>query len=118
MKLFKIISLIVCVSIGSTAYADFGNWFVANKRLSTPLDSSEKKISYRFTCQEDMDLTAVSAFCTEAAGPPGYRISLQDNNGGLPSGIPLAFSTYIPFPQSWSTIPLPSVPLIKGKVYH
>jgi hypothetical protein len=118
MKPLKVLILISIIAISTAAHADFGNWFVANKRISTSLDSSEKKISYRFTCQENMDLIAASVYCFEAAAPPGYRISLQDNNAGQPSGIPLAFSTYIPLPQSWSTIPLQSVPMVKGKIYH
>lgn len=102
----------------SAVHADFGNWFVADKRLSTTLDNSEKKISYRFTCQEDMNLSAVAVFCAEASKPPAYRISLQADESGLPSGIPLSFSSYVPLPQSWSTVPLEPVPLVKGLVYH
>ncbi len=118
MKPLNIIVLLFILSLVPVAHADFGNWFVANKRLSTSLDTSNKKISFRFTCQEDMDLSAVAIFCSEALGSPGYRVSFQDNIDGLPSGTPLAFSTYIPLAQTWSTLPLTSAPLIKGKVYH
>ena len=102
----------------SVAWSDFGNWFVANQRLSNTLDSSDKKLSFRFTCQDDMNLTAASIYCMEATQPPAYIVSLQEDKNGLPSGEMLTFSSYVPHAQSWSTIPLISVPLVKGKVYH
>ena len=98
--------------------ADFGNRFVANRRLSTPLNSSDKKISYRFTCQEDMDLAAAAVFCVEAEKPPAYLLSLQADEHGYPSGNPLASSHFIPRAQSWTTVPLSRAPLLKGKIYH
>ncbi len=100
------------------AWSDFGNWFVVNKRLSIPLDTSDKKISYRFTCQIDMNITAVAVYCMDATKPPAYIVGLQEDNNGIPSGEFLTFSSYIPRPQSWCTVPLDSVPLIKDKVYH
>jgi hypothetical protein len=100
------------------AWSDFGNWFVVNKRLSHTLDSSDKKISFRFTCQDDMNITAASLYCMEAVNPPAYRVSLQEDLNGLPSGESLTSSSYIPRPQSWSTLPLDPVALVKGKVYH
>jgi hypothetical protein len=101
-----------------SAWSDFGNWFVANKRLSTTLDSSEKKLTFRFTCQDNMNITAAAIYCVDAIHPPAYRINLQEDKNGLPSGDSLTSSSYIPSPRSWSTVPLDSVPLVKGKVYH
>lgn len=100
------------------AFCDFGNRFVANRRISTALDSSDKKISYRFTCQDDMDLSAASVFCVEVQNPPAYLLSLEADDQGHPSGIPMASSHFIPRAQSWTTVPLSRVPLLKGKVYH
>jgi len=100
------------------ALADFGNRFVANQRLSLALDSSDKKISYRFTCAEDMDLAAAAVFCVKAENPPAYLLSLQSDEQGHPSGIVLASSHFIPRPESWTTVPLSHAPVIKGKVYH
>jgi prepilin-type processing-associated H-X9-DG protein len=108
----------ITLLITTTVQADFGNWFVANKRLSNPLNTSDKKLSYRFTCQDDMNITAASVYCIEASHPPAYLVSLQEDEQGLPSGQPLTSSSYIPLSQNWSTIPLDSFPLIKGKVYH
>ncbi len=106
------------LSIIQPAWADFGNAFVANKRISTALDSPEKKISFRFTCQEDMNLTAAAVFCAEALKTPAYLLSLQEDLNGLPSGTPLSAASYIPQSQTWSAIPLASIPLIKGNIYH
>jgi len=112
------LGIILFLFVNLVAHADFGNWFVANKRLSIALDSSEKLISYRFTCQEDMSLSAFALYCSEAIHPPGYMVSLQEDKGGLPSGVALASSTYVPRAQSWSVIHLDPVPLLTGKVYH
>jgi hypothetical protein len=115
-------SLLFCLGIvlisAPMAWSDFGNWFVVNKRLSTNLDSSEKELSYRFTCQADMNITAAAVYCMDASKPPAYIVGLQEDNNGIPSGEFLTFSSYIPHAQSWSTVPLDSVPLIKGKIYH
>jgi hypothetical protein len=100
------------------AGADFGNWFVANKRLATPLDSPNKKLSYRFTCQDDLSLIAAAAFCVDAVKSPAYLISLQVDEKGIPSGTPLTSNSYIPSAQKWTTIPLGATPLLKGKIYH
>jgi hypothetical protein len=109
---------LVIIQMGSSmAWCDFGNWFVVNKRLSTTLDSSDKKLSYRFTCQTDMNVAAAAIYCMNANEPPAYLVSLQDDNNGIPSGLSLTSSSYIPRAESWCTVPLDSVPLIKGKVY-
>jgi hypothetical protein len=100
------------------AHADFGNWFVANKRISNVLNTPAKKISYRFTCQENMSLSAAAVFCMESVHSPAYLVSLQEDEGGNPSGTILTSYNFIPQARSWATIPLSIVPLIKGKVYH
>ncbi len=109
---------IISLSVTLPAQADFGNRFVANQRLSNALDSSSKKISYRFTCQEDMDLAAASVYCLEAEKPPAYLVSLQEDDHGHPTGTPLASSHFIPRPKSWITLPLARVHLSKGSIYH
>ncbi len=110
--------ILLMLLVAPPTRADFGNWFVANKRLSTPLKSSEQKLSFRFTCQDDMNITAAAVYCMEASNPPAYLVSIQEDEQGLPSGQFLTSSSYIPLAKSWSTVPLDSIPLIKGKVYH
>src|ERR1700679_664327 len=89
-------SLLFCLGIvfisAPMAWSDFGNWFVVNKRLSTNLDSSEKELSYRFTCQADMNITAAAVYCMDAIKPPAYIVGLQEDNNGIPSGEFLTFS--------------------------
>lgn len=109
---------ILALAVASGALADFDNWFVANQRLSSPLNSPDQKLSFRFTCQHDIDLTAVAVYCADAIAPPAYLVSVQADNAGVPSGAPLAVVSYIPAAKSWSTLPIPSVLLTQGKVYH
>ncbi len=119
MRLF--ISIFLSASLwfpALPARADFGNRFVANQRVSLPLDQSDKKISYRFTCEEDMELTDAAVFCVEAENPPAYLLSLQEDENGRPSGTPLASSSFVPRALSWTTLPLARVLLQAGKVYH
>lgn len=102
----------------SSAMGDFGNRFVADQGLAVVLNSPALKISFRFTCQDDMSLTAASVYCLDALAPPAYLVSLQGDMNGFPSGISLASSRYTPRAKSWSTIPLGSALMLKGKVYH
>src|ERR1035438_7985505 len=85
----KFVLFVLLLLAVNPARGDFGNWFVANQRLSTPLDSAEKKLSFRFTCQDDMTLSAAAIYCVEASNPPAYEISLQADVKGSPSGEPL-----------------------------
>lgn len=117
-RLFLLIPALLIFLIAASVQADFGNWFIANKRLANKLDSSTAKISYRFTCQEDLTLTAASIYCVEAVHPPAYRISFEEDEQGRPSGNSLASSSYIPAALTWTTLPLDNVSLVKGKVYH
>jgi len=119
MNPLKPLTLLVAFLVFSSASADFGNWFVANKRLSTTLDSPTKKISYRFTCQENMTLSAIAVYCLEALVPcPAYQLSLQEDDNGLPTGTPLSFCSYVPQDHAWATLPMDAATLLKGKVYH
>ena len=119
MKWIKTLPLLVAFLLVSSAKADFGNWFVANKRLSTTLDSPTKKLSYRFTCQENMTLSAIAVYFLEALTPcPSYQLSLQEDEKSFPTGTPLSSCSYVPQGHTWSTLPMDAATLIKGKVYH
>ena len=99
-------------------YADFGCHFIVNSRLATPLDGGQKKLSFRFTCLEDMTLVAASLYCEEAQDPPGYLISVYSDDNGIPSAEPLGSSSMVPQRKSWFTVPFSNVPLFGGRVYH
>ena len=119
-SILSILFFLVCLLVLPVAslHADFGNRFVADKRLSTSLDSTDKKMSYRFTCQEDMTLTAAAVYCLDAVSSPAYLVSIQEDEKGVPSGYPLVSASFIPRSKSWSTLPLDPLPLLKNKVYH
>ena len=116
-KLFSTI-LVTVYLISVPLRAEFGNAFVANQRLSTALNNSAQKLSFRFTCQDDITVTAAAVYCTDAVHAPAYLVSLQEDEKGEPTGTVLASYSFIPKAQSWSTIPLNAAPLVKGKAYH
>lgn len=119
MKILKFIfPALLFFSCFVPAHGDFGNWFVANKRLATVLDSPSKKLSFRFTCQENMTVTSLALYCMESVHSPAYLVSLQEDVDGNPSGLPLASASYVPKSKTWSVIAVDTVPLIQGKVYH
>ena len=117
MSLRKILGvLLICLPL--QAHADFGCHFVLGQRLSSALDSTDKKISFRFTCREDMNLIALSFYCEDAKNPPGYLASLHEDKGGFPVEDALVSAGVTPKGKSWMTVPVSDTPLLAGKVYH
>lgn len=113
-KRFFFLALFAC----SAAYADYGCHFFLNSRVSFPLDDGTKKISFRFTCRQDMSLIGVSFFCGQSENPPEYKVSLQDDSKGFPSDKVLESSSVTPKAGCWATVPFNNLPLLVGKVYH
>lgn len=104
--------------MASWAHADFGCHFILNSLMSTSLDNPAKKISFRFTCRQDMSLIGVSFYCGQAQDPPEYKACLEEDKGGQPSGIPLETSSITPKSSCWASVPFNNLPLVSGKVYH
>lgn len=102
----------------SSAYADYGVHYVGGRILESPLDEGGKKISFRFTCQKDMDLIAVSYDCGRAQNPPSYKVSLHEDQDGFPSTQVLEESCATPKGGCWMTLPFNHLSLVKDKVYH
>ncbi len=100
------------------AHADFGCHFLLNQILYQALEQPENKISFRFTCQEDMNLIAVSFHVGDAKSPPSYLVTLHDDEKGSPVSQTLASAALTPKDHSWATVPIDNLPLEKGKVYH
>ena len=109
--------LFLAAGFSPAARADDGCHFVMNARLSTPLDSSDKKIAFRFTCREDMNLTAVSFYCEQVQNPPAYLATLHEDEKGFPAVQALVSSFVVPR-EGWVTVPVSDLPLRAGKVYH
>ncbi|HEY5039122.1 MAG TPA: hypothetical protein VIJ93_08640 [bacterium] len=98
--------------------ADYGSRFLVNARIATALDETQKKISYRVTCQEDMNVIAISFFCEEAIHPPAYLASVQEDANGKPSSRSLGSVSVVPRGKGWITLPVNELQLFKGTVYH
>ncbi len=111
-------ALALLLGTSSFAYGDFGCHFVVNFRQATAIDGIQKKLSFRFTCQEDMNVIALSLYCEEAQIPPAYQISLREDEKGKPSSSFLESSSVTPKGSGWVTLPINEVPLLAGKVYH
>jgi hypothetical protein len=114
-----LISAVILFLFGSTpVHADFGCHFIVNARLSTALDDGSKKLSYRFTCRQGMDLTDISLYCEEAKESPGYLVSVYGDEKGYPSGDPLGSAGFVPLGRSWTTVPVGHIVLQGGTTYH
>ena len=113
-KRFSLILFFAC----SGAYADYGCHFLLNSRIAFPLNDGTKKISFRFTCRQDMSLIGVSFYCEQSENPPGYKVSLEEDNRGFPSNKVLESSSVTPKGSCWATVPFNNLPLLSGKVYH
>ncbi len=100
------------------SFGDYGCHFTMGSRLFMPLNRGDKKISFRFTCRQAMNLIAVSFYCEQAQKPPAYKISLQGDQNGLPDSQPLETSSVTPKGDCWITVPINNLSLLSGKVYH
>ena len=109
---------ILLLTFTGLAHADYGCHFVINSRLATSLDGPGKKLSFRFTAKQDMGLIGLSFYCEQAQEPPEYKVSLQEDVKGLPSGSILESSSVTPKENCWVTIPINNLPLLAGKIYH
>src|SRR5665811_1346557 len=118
MNSLKIMALTLLLGTSSLAYGDFGCHFVVNSRQATAIDSTQKKLSFRFTCQEDMNVIALSLYCEVAQTPPAYQISLREDEKGKPSSSFLESSSVTPKGSGWVNLPINEVPLLAGKIYH
>lgn len=118
MKHLKWMVLTAFIWPTSMALADTGCHFVVNSRLSTAINGPDQKVSFRFTCREDMSLTSLSVHCEKALEPPAYKLSIQEDKGGRPSGISLGHGSVSPKAAGWASVPLNGIPLFSGKVYH
>ena len=99
-------------------WADFGCRFVVQSRQAVKLDAIGKKLSFRVTCREDMDLLAVSLYCEKSKNPPAYLIEVFNDHKGIPDSEPLGKGSVTPRGGDWFTVPMDHLALTAGKAYH
>lgn len=114
---FPLLPSLLLLLSAQAAWADFGCHFVVRSKTSLALDSSEKKISFRFTCPKDMNLTGASFYCEKTQRPPAYRLSLREDERGSPAKT-LGTSRITPKGAGWNTASFSDLPLYGGKIYH
>lgn len=113
-----ILSVILIFALAFPAYADFGCHFIVNKHVPYILDAPNKKISFRFTCRDDMGVVGASVYCEKALNSPSYLVSLREDVKGKPATTILGKASIVPQNGTWATLPLPNVSLVSGKAYH
>lgn len=98
----------------------WGNKYASNGYSYVKLDASGKKYSARFTAQENKTVNSVRFRTFINASPPTYRVGLQADSGGVPSGTFLGSGTITPSSTAnWFDVILDvPVTLIVGNVYH
>lgn len=114
----KVLVLLFLLAPALPAFADYGCHFMMDSVLSVELNDPTKKVSFRFTAREDMDLLGVSFYCGAAKNVPSYKVSLQEDRSGTPTGPLLGSNSIVPRSNSWATLPFSNIPLTRDRVYH
>jgi type II secretory pathway pseudopilin PulG len=119
-------SVILATGIGPTSY--YGNQFLLQSTDGIGrINASYKKCSIRFTAQSSKTVNRVGIYAHEIGTiifAPTFRIGLQADSGGHPSGTWLGltnhgYGDHTPILTGWHNPNLnESVNLIAGQVYH
>jgi uncharacterized delta-60 repeat protein len=80
------------------------------------LDVASQKAALRFTAPAAKTTSRVYFRANTVTASPLYRVGLQADSGGLPSGTWLASNTLVPV-VGWNSVTV-AVPLTAGSVYH
>ena len=100
---------------------DPANQYLVNNTYYATYHDSILKSSYRFTAQNTKTAERVRVYVSVLVGTsPSYRIGLQADNDGVPSGTFLAYGDFQPNSTTWWDVLLPSgtANLVEGNVYH
>lgn len=82
------------------------------------LDDANKTISYRFLAEEAKSVVKIRQYFSAVLAPPTYRIGLQADDGGEPSGTFLGSADFTPS-AGFNVITLgTAVTLTLGSIYH
>ncbi|HUO58508.1 MAG TPA: hypothetical protein VMV05_10080, partial [bacterium] len=105
----------------SQAQTYFGNQSVVSSSQSITLNSNSIRGSERFTARTSMAVGSIDLYFEASNSGPQYRVGVQGDSGGVPSGSylssPTTFSLYSS--GGWQSISLTSsVNIYSGNVYH
>lgn len=86
------------------------------------LDDANRKASVRFTARETKTVVSIHVEIVRAVSSPTYRVGLQEDVNGKPSGVWLTSGTFKPSdvgaPGTWNEAAVLPVELEESKIYH
>ena len=83
------------------------------------MNSSTKRLSYRFTASFNMTTSSLWLYSGTKSGSAGYEIGIQTDSNGVPSGTYLNGSTTNSLnANDWTQVNITTVALTKGQIYH
>ena len=96
------------------------NEFLISNSYGLALSSSAVRNSFRFTAQNTKQATRARVYIAGVIGrSPTYKIGLQADNSGNPSGTYLAYGLLKPTSAGWWDVAFTkSTVLVAGNVYH
>ncbi|MBN2753427.1 MAG: T9SS type A sorting domain-containing protein [Candidatus Goldbacteria bacterium] len=116
---------LLCVSVAIPVYVKAEPVLLGNRYISedtnryVSLNSSTKRLSYRFTAAFNMTTSSLWIYCGTKLGSAGYEIGIQTDSNSYPSGIYLNGSTTTSLnDNSWNQVSITTVSLTKGQIYH
>jgi hypothetical protein len=117
-SIYQIFILFLGIYINAATYYgnQYGTLSANNEYL--PLSSTTHRVSMRFTAKNSKTVADVRIYVASVVGTsPVYKIGIQDNSGGIPSGTYLSFTT-AQLSSGWNIIDIPDVSITSGNVYH
>jgi hypothetical protein len=100
-------------------YSYYGNQMGVDSAWILALNSSTRKAAYRFQQRGTKTLNSVQLDVDSLQGSqPTYKVSIQADVGGFPSGTALSQATFITAAAGWLNVPMPPILLNDLQVYH
>ncbi|MEM2674848.1 MAG: hypothetical protein QXW77_04365, partial [Candidatus Hadarchaeales archaeon] len=95
-----------------------GNQFASHAYTSYTLDSTSENLSFRFDASESKTVENLLLYVSGLTGTPSYRIGIQADSSGLPSGSFLSYADVTPAATGWLQADIPNLSLSGGNTYH
>ncbi|MEW5995481.1 MAG: hypothetical protein AB1744_13950, partial [Candidatus Zixiibacteriota bacterium] len=96
----------------------YGTQFAHTANVTYLLDSTSENLSFRFDAIEGKTVDNVRLYVAAVAGAPSYRIGIQADSGGVPSGVFLGSVDTYASVIGWFNVNISDVALTAGNVYH